>query len=288
MQATSSGAMKGTLMSVVLSVALAWAFLNGWMYLQQPGMIFYPMRTLEATPQEWGMAYEDVILTTSDAVELHGWYIPAPNARGVLLFLHGNAGNISHRRDSIAIFRRLGLDVFIFDYRGYGRSQGRPDEAGLYRDAQAAWRHLTETRGVAARDIVIFGRSLGGAVAAQLAAQVPARALILESTFSSAREFARQVFPVLSRLVAVRYDFDTRAQMQAVQCPVLVLHSPDDEIMPYALGERVFQAAREPKRFVRLRGDHNTGFLQSQPEYEQALGDFLASLSTADRSRAVD
>lgn len=275
-------------MSVLLSVALVWAFLNGWMYLQQPGMIFYPVRTLEATPQEWGMAYEDVILATEDGIELHGWYIPAPQANGTLLFLHGNAGNISHRRDSIAIFRRLGLDVFIFDYRGYGRSQGRPDEIGLYRDAQAAWRYLTQTREVAARDIVVFGRSLGGAVAAHLVAREPARALILESTFSSARDFARQVLPLLSRLVTVRYDFDTTGQMQAVNCPVLVLHSPDDEIMPYALGERVFQAAREPKRFVRLRGDHNSGFLLSQPAYERALGDFLASLSTEDQPRAVD
>ncbi|HEY9199398.1 MAG TPA: alpha/beta hydrolase [Gammaproteobacteria bacterium] len=288
--------MNGIVMSIVLSMALALVFLNGWMYLQQPAMIFYPMRTLEAEPTDWGMPFEDVRLTTADAVELHGWYIPAPNATRVLLFMHGNAGNISHRRDSIAIFRRLGLDVFIFDYRGYGRSQGAPDEAGLYRDAQAAWRYLTETRGIAAQDIVIFGRSLGGAVAAQLAAQqdaqqaaqMPARALILESTLSSARDFARQVFPLLARLVVVRYHFDTSRYLQSVTCPVLVLHSPDDEVMPYALGERVFRAAREPKRFVRLRGDHNGGFLLSQPEYEQALGDFLAGLPAVDRPASAD
>ncbi len=268
-------------MSVVVSMVLALVFLNGWMYLQQPGMIFYPSRTLEAQPSDWGMPYEDVVLKTSDSVELHGWYIPAPGAQRTLLFLHGNGGNISHRRDSIAIFRRLGLNVFIFDYRGYGRSQGAPDEAGLYRDADAAWRYLTDTRGVAAQDIVIFGRSLGGAVAAQLATQAPAGALILESTLSSARDFAREAFPLLSRMILVRYDFNTTQRMREINSPVLVLHSPDDEIMPYALGEQVFQAAREPKRFVRLRGDHNSGFLLSQPQYEQALGDFLATLSPA-------
>jgi fermentation-respiration switch protein FrsA (DUF1100 family) len=270
--------MKGAVMTVVVSMVLALAFLNGWMYLQQPGMIFYPSPTLEAQPTDWGMHYEDVILKTSDAVELHGWYIPAPGATRVLLFLHGNAGNISHRRDSIAIFRRLGLDVFIFDYRGYGHSQGTPDESGLYRDADAAWRYLTETRGVAATDIVIFGRSLGGAVAAQLATQVQPGALILESTLSSARDFARQVFPLLSRLLLIRYDFNTTRYMRDVKCPVLVLHSPDDEIMPYTLGEQVFQAAPEPKRLVKLRGDHNGGFLLSQPAYEQALDEFLATL----------
>lgn len=284
--------MNGIVLGIVLSMILSLVFLNGWMYLQQPAMIFYPMRTLEAEPTDWGMPFEDVRLTTADAVELHGWYIPAPNATRVLLFMHGNAGNISHRRDSIAIFRRLGLDVFIFDYRGYGRSQGAPDEAGLYCDAQAAWRYLTETRGVAAQDIVIFGRSLGGAVAAQLASQLPeqapARALILESTLSSARDFARQVFPLLARLVVLRYDFYTSRYLQSVACPVLVLHSPDDEIMPYALGERVFRAAREPKRFVKLRGDHNGGFLLTQPEYEQALGDFLTVLPTADHPESTD
>ena len=273
--------MKSAVMSIVVSMVLALVFLNGWMYLQQPGMIFYPSRTLEAQPNDWGMPYEDVVLKTSDSVDLHGWYIPAPGAQRTLLFLHGNGGNISHRRDSIAIFRRLGLNVFIFDYRGYGLSQGVPDEAGLYRDADAAWRYLTDARGVAARDIVIFGRSLGGAVAAQLAAQMPAGALILESTLSSARDFAREAFPLLSHMILVRYDFNTTQRLREVNSPVLVLHSPDDEIMPYALGEQVFQAAREPKRFVQLRGDHNSGFLLSQPQYEQALSDFLATLSPA-------
>ena len=274
--------MKGAVMTIVVSMVLSWVFLNGWMYLQQPGMIFYPSRELEAQPTDWGMPYEDVFLKTADAVDVHGWYIPAQGATRALLFLHGNAGNISHRHDSIAIFRRLGLNVFIFDYRGYGRSQGVPDETGLYRDADAAWRYLTETRGVAAQDIVIFGRSLGGAVAAQLAAQVgtgtPAGALILESTFSSARDFAREAFPLLSHLLMLRYDFNTARRLPAVSCPVLVLHSPDDEVMPYVLGEQVFRSAHEPKRFVRLRGDHNSGFLLSQPEYEQALDEFLATL----------
>ena len=183
---------------VVALVALG--LLNGWMLLQQPGMIFFPYRDLAAAPSDWGYAYEDVFVTTDDRVRLHGWYIPHPQAQRVVLFFHGNAGNISHRGDSVAIFQRLGLNVFIFDYRGYGRSEGSPSEQGLYRDAAAAWRYLTETRGFDAREIVLFGRSLGGAVAAQLAAVQQPGALILESTLSSARDFARSVFPLLSRL----------------------------------------------------------------------------------------
>ena len=193
-----------------------------------------------------------------------------------MLFLHGNAGNISHRGESVAIFHALGVDVFIFDYRGYGRSGGRPSEDGLHRDAAAAWAYLTESRGFAARDVVIFGRSLGGVVAARLAAGLKPGALIVESAFTSARDVANAVFPLLSRLVVLRYEFPAAEYIGQVTVPVLVLHSREDEIMPFRLGEGLYAAASEPKTFVELRGDHNTGFLASQPGYGRALQSFLA------------
>lgn len=268
--------MTSYLMFAVLTVLL----LNGWMYFQQSRMIFYPLRQLYQTPADWGLDYEDVRFNTEDDVQLHGWYVPNQHSQQVLLFFHGNAGNISHRRESIKLFHRLGLNVFIIDYRGYGQSEGKPGEHGLYRDAASAWRYLTEDKGIAPDDIVIFGRSLGGAVAAKLASAVQARGLILESTFSSARDFAREVFPLLSRLVIIRYEFDTAEIMPQVKFPVLVLHSPEDEIMPFHLGERVYQSARQPKRFVRMKGDHNNGFVISQPEYGQELGRWLTALKT--------
>ena len=264
--------------SYVILFVLGLLLLNVWMYFQQPHMIFYPLRELHQTPADWGLAYEDVNLNTADNVQLHGWYIPYQQSEQVLLFFHGNAGNISHRRDSIELFHRLGLNVFIIDYRGYGKSKGKPDEQGLYQDAAAAWRYLTDEKGFANNQILIFGRSLGGAVAARLASGVQARGLILESTFSSARDFARAVFPVLSRLVLTRYDFNTAENIQRVNYPVLVLHSPDDEIMPFYLGEKVFQAAHKPKNFVRMQGGHNNGFLQSQPEYEQEFERWLEGI----------
>jgi fermentation-respiration switch protein FrsA (DUF1100 family) len=273
--------MTDTVMAVLVSALLGLLLINGWMFLQQSTMVFFPLHDLDATPTDWGMPYEDISLKTADGITLHGWYIPQSGAERVVLFLHGNAGNISHRGDSIVIFRRLGLAVFIVDYRGYGRSEGAPTEAGLYQDAAAAWHYLVTTRGVAAQNIVVFGRSLGGAVAAELASQVQPGGLILESTMSSARDFAQAAFPLLSRLVVVRYRFDSVGRLAQVHCPVLVLHSPDDEIMPYRLGEKLYHAARQPKRFVALRGDHNNGFLQTQPQYEQALADFLASLAPA-------
>lgn len=264
--------------SFLIYTILGLLMLNVLMYLRQPHMIFYPMPRLEQTPANWGLEYQDVVINTEDDVQLHGWYIPQPQSDHVLLFFHGNAGNISHRRESIEIFHRLGLNVLIIDYRGYGRSQGKPSEQGFYLDADASWRFLTEKKGFAPKQIIIFGRSLGGTVAARLAAGVQSRGLILESTMSSARDFARQVFMVLSRLVFIRYEFNTVAYVRHVNAPVLVLHSPDDEIMPFNLGEKVFEAANQPKQFVRMRGDHNSGFYLSQPEYEQQLAGWIEYL----------
>ncbi len=251
--------------------------LNGFMYLQQPSMTFFPYATFEQTPAEWGHEYEDVYLDTEDGSRLHGWYIPRQDAVQTLLFFHGNAGNISHRGDSVEIFHRLGLNVFIIDYRGFGKSTGKPDEQGLYKDARTAWRYLIEDRGVDQQDIILFGRSLGGVVAAELATRVQPGGLIIESTFSSARDVANTLFPILSRLVFLRYDFNTVAHVKQVRSPVLVLHSPDDEIIPFHLGEKIYQAANQPKSFFKMRGGHNDGFVMSQPDYELALGEFVSA-----------
>ena len=269
--------MKNRMLNNIL-LLLGLALLNGCMYLQQPSMVFFPSATLVRTPAEWGLAYEDVFLETEDGVRLHGWYIPHQGSEQTLLFFHGNAGNISHRGASVEIFHRLGLNVFIFGYRGYGKSQGRPDENGLYEDARAAWRYVTDERGFDQKEVILFGRSLGSAVAAKLAAEVQPGGLILESAFSSARDMANVVFPLLSHLIVLRYDFDTAAHVRRVTCPVLVLHSLDDEIVPFRLGERVFQAANEPKAFVEMSGGHNDGFIMSQPDYERALGAFVSGL----------
>jgi hypothetical protein len=211
-------------------------------------------------------------------VRLHGWFLPAPSRRAAphtLLFLHGNAGNVSHRSASVAIFRELGLDQLIIDYRGYGQSEGRPSETGLYRDASAAWRWLTGSRGIAPADVVVFGRSLGGAVATELAARVRPGALIVESSFTDVPSMARLHHPLLARFVPLRYRFPSAANLARVQSPVLVLHSPDDGIVPFAHGRALHAAAPGPKRFVELVGGHNEGFLSSQPHYQEALAAFL-------------
>ncbi len=264
--------------SFLIYSILGLLFLNALMYFQQSHMIFFPTTKLEQTPVNWGFEYEEANFNTKDDIQLHGWYIPQAKSEHVLLFFHGNAGNISHRRESIEIFHRLGLNVLIIDYRGYGQSKGKPSEQGLYRDATAAWHYLTEQKGFKPDQIIIFGRSLGGAVAAKLTTDVQARGLILESTMSSARDFAKQAFKLLARLVVMRYDFDTAEYLRHINVPVLVLHSPDDEIMPFQLGKKVFESAHQPKQFIRMRGDHNNGFYQSQPEYEQQLSKWIKTL----------
>ena len=275
--------MLASLLTIAVQLAAGLLVLALLVWLLQPKLLFRPFPEMIGDPSHWGMNFEDVWLTTADGVRLHGWFLPAqppfaPQRRAsphTLLFLHGNAGNVSHRGASMAIFAELGLDVLLIDYRGYGQSEGRPSEIGLYQDARAAWDWLTQARGVAPADIVVFGRSLGGAVAAELAAQVQPGALIVESSFADLDAMAKLHYPLLTRLVPLRYHFPAADHLRQVQAPVLVLHSPDDQVVPYEQGRALFAAANEPKRFVDLTGGHNEGFLDSQPHYQRALADFL-------------
>ena len=272
--------------SQILILIVLLALFNGWMYLQQPSMIFFPQKELDETPAAWGLEYEEISLLTADNVKLHGWYLPDPGSRKALLFFHGNAGNISHRGSSVEIFHRLGMNVLIFDYRGFGTSQGEPDESGLYEDARAAWRFLQEEKGFDSKDIILFGRSLGGAVASKLASEVRPAGLILESSFSSARDMADAIMPLISRVVFLRFNLNTLNIIDRIRCPLLVLHGPQDEVIPFRQGEKIFKAAREPKTFVTLQGGHNGGYLLSQPAYEQALEAFIRTISYSTDPRA--
>ncbi|MCF6289948.1 MAG: alpha/beta hydrolase [Desulfobacterales bacterium] len=254
-------------------------------YLSQEGLLFYPnlpSRSLSATPARINLDFEEVQLFTPDKVKLHGWFVPAPlraTDSKVILFFHGNAGNISHRLDSIRIFHDLGLAVLIIDYRGYGQSEGTISEPGLYLDGEAAWLHLTRDRNYAPRDIVIFGRSLGGAIATHLARGRRPHALIIESAFTSVPDIAASLYPFLPVRWLSKYKLDIRKLLAGVACPVLVVHSRDDDIIPYSHGRRLFDAARPPKQFLELRGDHNQGFLLSGPHYSDGVRRFLEKVS---------
>ena len=234
-----------------------------------------PSRDVVVTPAAAGLAYEAVTIITEDGVTLDGWFVPVSQARGLLLFFHGNAGNISHRLDSLKIFNELGLATLIFDYRGYGRSEGEPSEEGTYRDAEAVWRFVTEGWHLPPREVVLFGRSLGAAIAAHLATRHTPGALIIESAFTSVPDMAAELYPFLPARWLARFRYSTQADLVSVVCPLLIVHSRDDEIIPFAHGQRLFAVANEPKRLLELRGGHNDGFLVTRHTYVDGLHTFL-------------
>ncbi len=245
------------------------------LFIFQDRLIYFPIRHISATPADIGLTYEPVWLETADGVKLSGWYVPAKEARGVVLFFHGNAGNISHRLDSIGTFHRLGLSVFIIDYRGYGQSEGKTSEQGTYLDAEAAWRYLVEDQQIPADEIILFGRSLGGAVAAWLAQKHTPGLLILESSFTSVPDVAAKHYPFFPVRLLARFKYNTLERLPEINCPVLVVHSPDDEIIPYSHGEQLFAAAQEPKDFLNLSGGHNEGVFIMGKRYEAGLDAFI-------------
>ncbi|RMD70539.1 MAG: alpha/beta hydrolase [Gammaproteobacteria bacterium] len=265
-------------LGILAALALAYGGLCLFAYLFQDRLLYLPTREVFATPGDIGLAFEPVILRTRDGLKLHGWFIPRAHPRATLLFCHGNAGNLAHRLESLRIFHDLGLSVLIFDYRGYGRSEGRPSEEGTYWDAEAAWHHLTRGRGIAPGDIIVFGRSLGGAIAAHLAARRAPKALILESTFTSLPELAAELYPFLPAKWLTRFRYDTRGALKDLRSPLLIIHSREDEIIPFHHALSLYRTAPPPKALLAIHGSHNGGFRESLPLYTQGLEGFLAFL----------
>ncbi len=264
-----------SLLNLVLIVAGGYAFLVAFVYLTQDQMVYFPTSSLITTPAAHGLEYEDVTLVADDGVRLHAWFLPAPDARATVLFFHGNGGNLSYRIDSLRIFHDLGLSVLILSYRGYGRSEGRPSEAGTRRDATAAWRYLREQRGIPAERIVVFGRSLGAAVGAELAARERPGAVILESAFTSAADLGADVYPWLPVRWLIRYEYDIRGALRDIDAPVLIAHSRDDEIVPFHHARELLATAGANATLLEMRGGHNDGFLRTGDAYRQGLQDFL-------------
>ncbi len=245
--------------------------------LLQGRRLYHPTRELEALPSDLGLPYENVFLTTSDNVSLHGWFIPADQACTnvlTLLMCHGNGGNISHRLDSFAVYHSLGLSVLAFDYRGYGQSAGSPSERGMYLDAAAAWDFLIHQRRCSTSKTIILGRSLGGAVAAQLASTASPAGLVIESAFTSVKDLAAEYHPLLPARRLCRFEYSTIKYIQQVRCPVLLLHSRQDQTVPFAHAQRLLNAAPNDKKLIELTGSHNDAHRAAA--YAIALREFCA------------
>jgi len=282
--------MGSMLISLAVVLFIAYSVLGWTLYFTQPTFLYRPVREVPYTPDELGLDFENVVFKSSDGLLLSGWYIPAEDSQLTVLFCHGNGGNMFHRLDSINIFCNLGLNCFIFDYRGYGNSEGKPGEEGTYLDVMAAYKWLTEEKKISPADIIIFGRSLGGSIAAQLASKVEARALIIESAFTSYVDIGRKFYPYMPVRWFARFSYKTIDYIRDVLCPVMIIHSRNDEIVPFEFGLELYEAANEPKEFVEIFGGHNDGFLVSGEIYRNAWRNWLKFLkereSQADRQQA--
>jgi len=268
-----------TFVKAIAVLAVAYAAVLGLVYLFQSRLVYFPTTAnYSVTPQAHGLAFEPVQIATADGEQLAAWWIPVPTpalARGTVLLLHGNAGDISHRIDYAHMFFGLGYNTLLVDYRGYGKSTGTPSEEGTYRDAEASWQWLTGKRGIKASEIVVFGESLGGGAASWLAAQNAPGALVLASTFTSIPDLGAEVYSWLPVRWLARIHYNNLANLERSRVPLLIAHSRDDDIIPFAHGERLYAAAREPKAFLTLSGGHNEGFVFARADWVKALAAFL-------------
>jgi fermentation-respiration switch protein FrsA (DUF1100 family) len=238
-------------------------------------LIFQPSPGVDLTPEALGIEAESVFLESEDGVRIHAFFLPSPGATRSLLFLHGNAGNASHRLPNAAELAALGADVLLLDYRGYGLSEGRPGEEGVYADARAGLDHLHTSRGFPLERVIVFGRSLGGVVAVDLAADRALAGLILESTFTSIADMARKAIGIpLGVVIGRRFPADEK--IRRVRCPILFFHGDRDRIVPFELGQRLFAAAPEPKFFETIAGaGHNDTTLVGGAPYYRRIRRFL-------------
>jgi fermentation-respiration switch protein FrsA (DUF1100 family) len=237
--------------------------------------VFFPQRAFDFAPESFGLAYEDSYFTTEDGKTLHGWFFPGEKAQPVILHFHGNAGNISHRLDLVQPFLRKGLSVFLFDYRGFGKSEGRPSEKGLYLDGMAAYDYLVQKEGILPGDVVLHGHSIGAAVAVEVALKKSVRSVILESAFTSTKDMAKAipVFFLLSPFLPASYN--NLEKVARLRVPKLVIHGEGDDLVPFSMGQKLFKAAADPKFFYPVKDAmHNDVFVVGGEKYLEVFAEF--------------
>jgi len=265
------------LVSVIVVIIITYLLSAIYKYITQSYHVYYPKKEITSTPFDIKLYFEEIIFSSSDGIRLSGWFVPARNHKGVMLFLHGSGGNISSRLTFIDYFnRKLGLSVFIIDYRGYGKSEGRPNEIGTYLDARAAWEYLAVSRKIKPGEIIIFGRSLGGSIAAWLAKEVKARALILDSTFTSIKDIAAELYPYLPVRRFFKFNYPTIDYLKDTSQPVLIIHSSEDDYIPFSHAVKLYNAAKEPRQFLKIMGLHNNNYIKSEEIYLEGIKSFIS------------
>ncbi|MFC1621754.1 alpha/beta hydrolase [Candidatus Omnitrophota bacterium] len=276
-------------MKSIIYIIIGAAFILGYIRYFEYKSLYFPMKEIEIDPSAVGLNYEDVYFETEDGVKINAWFVPAGDSEYTLLFSHGNGGNISHRVEKILFLNGLGLNVFIFDYRGYGKSsgrprtsrfapvRGRPSEKGFYKDIEAAYNYLVTEKNIPPERIIPYGESLGGPVALDLASKKKVRALITESTFTSTVDMARALYPVFPAFL-MSEKFDSLNKIKDIKVPKLIIHSKNDDIVPFSLSLKLFNAAPEPKHHTILMGSHNSAYVDSKDVYLSGIREFLRDL----------
>ena len=264
-------------MRIILFIAVVIFLLFLSIRFLEKKSLYFPLRKIESVPQDAGLDYEEVFVTTKDGVQISAWFIPSGEPRATILFSHGNGGNISHRIEKMKILNELNLNIFIFDYRGYGMSKGNPSEEGLYLDAAAAYDCLVNEKKIPARKIIGYGESLGGAVIIDLASKRELGGVIIEGSFSSIRDMAKKYFPFIPVFV-YKTSFNSFEKIKSIKSPKLHFHAVSDKTVPFELGKKLFGNAPEPKEFVELQGGHNDAFIVSQDVYSSEIDSFIGRL----------
>ena len=265
--------MKGIIIYAAIAIVLIFGYVK---YIESRGM-YFPIKEIEYTPEIVGLPFEDIYIKTEDDIQINGWFIPEENARYTLLFCHGNAGNIGHRLEKLMLLHKIKLNLFIIDYRGYGRSKGSPSEKGIYLDIKAAYNYLVDKRKIKPEHIILYGESLGSAAIIHLAAEQKVGGLIVEGGFTRGRDLAKRIYPFLPASL-FSDSFDSLAKIKKIDAAILFIHSKDDEIVPFSFAKQLYNAASGPKHFAELRGGHNNAFLDSKEKYVSSIASFIEQL----------
>ena len=260
-------------MSWLLSILALYVGICLVLYVFQNRLIYFPSRALAHTPDSIGLDWEEIWLVTDQDEQVHAWFVPHPDARAVAVYCHGNAGNISGRMHTLRMLHAARLSTLIFDYTGYGQSGGKVGEDECYRSARAAVKYAREA--LAAERVVLIGRSLGGGIATRMASERAPDALVLQSTFLSLADVAKDLYPWLPARLITGNRFPSKDLIGAIDCPILIAHGTSDRTIPFTHGEGLFAAAQEPKAFVALDGGHNDAYSVSEAKFVDALVAFL-------------
>jgi uncharacterized protein len=271
-----------TAVYILVMLAAVYVLAMVVIYFAQPFILYFSDKKVLSTPDDYGIKFENVTVVTADNVRINAWYVPADKSEFTVIYCHGNGGNLMYYLKVVSFLNGLNLSCLLFDYRGYGSSEGKPTEEGTYLDAEAACKWLVSEKKISPDKIIIFGWSLGASVASHLATKIDCASLVLDGAFTAYADITRKHFPFMPASLFAKYNYRTIDYLKNVRRPVMITHSRNDEVAPFRFGQKLFCAANEPKKFVETAGRHNNAFTDSAEIYKKAWLDWIKFLRAKD------